>query len=84
MSARILPFPAVARREDVRLVAQHMTSLSPDGGESHLVHYLARMMERLREIGVTDTIIDAEMISFEAAVRAWLWRHERLDRGGTA
>lgn len=71
---KVIPFP-LARRDAVvtQLAAQVMKHEAADA-ERHLGQQLRRQAQMLRGKGVPAAVIECELKSLEAAVRAKLWR----------
>jgi Family of unknown function (DUF6074) len=73
MTAVVLAFPAAKRRDLVISIARRALSFRHAAGEQHVERSLRLQAEALRRKGVTESDIQREMKSLEAAVRAVMW-----------
>jgi hypothetical protein len=69
----LIPFPIARRRSYVCKLAAQIAARSPAAGEVHLLHQLRRQGEVLRRKNVPENLIEQELRSVAAAVRAELW-----------
>jgi hypothetical protein len=72
--ANVVPFPLACRRAFVDRHARLIATMSPDAGERYLDRQLRIQFENLQRRGIDPHIIDREVIAFDAAIRAALWR----------
>lgn len=73
--AKVMLLPGRYRNADyVRRHVDHVLSLDAAPGEAHVLQNLECIRSNLREIGVSDPEIDAEVRSIESAVRREVWR----------
>lgn len=83
MSAAVLPFPVTRRRCDIQGIAANMLGMRHSRAEAYLRSFCKRLAADLRGKQVAADLIDAEIASFEASVRAALWR-SIYQHGGAA
>lgn len=74
MSAVILAFPAARRIGAIRKTAGYMASVNERQAEAHLEVQVRRLAESLFMKGLDPETVDSECRSYQAAVRAQLWR----------
>lgn len=83
MAAVIVPFPSTCRRRQIRKTAAYMTVATPAVAESHCREQLRKLRQRLERLGVAPDLVEQEVSSYEAALRAEVWR-QVLTPGGAA
>jgi hypothetical protein len=81
--AVIVPFPLSRRRQLVARCAARMIELDAAAAEKHLQRQVERQREAMHRRSIDQRQIGAQERSFEAAVRAELWR-AMLAPGGAA
>jgi hypothetical protein len=74
MTVVIVPFPLASRRAFVERHARLIAAMNADAGERHLVRQLRFQMENLQRRGIAGEVIEREVASLDAAIRAALWR----------
>jgi hypothetical protein len=84
MSAIVVPFRFARRVSQIRKTAAYMAGLPAKHAEGHLRDQLRRLEEGLRKKGVADPLVRSEVASYEAAIRANLWRMILTGEGGAA
>jgi Family of unknown function (DUF6074) len=70
MSASIIPFPLVRRRDFVCRHAEIISGLSHESAERHLSHQLKVQRDALTRKGVAEDRIEREIASLERAIVA--------------
>lgn len=70
--AQLIPFPVARRRSFVCKLAEQVAARSRAAGEVHLLQQLRRQGEVLRRKSVPESLIERELLSVAAAVRAEL------------
>jgi Family of unknown function (DUF6074) len=65
----------------IRTHVGYVVDMGAERGEQHIVRNLACIRRNLEEMGVDRDVIDREVRSIEAAVRAELWRQILLPAG---
>jgi hypothetical protein len=83
MSAVVLPFPLARRLDLIHRQADYALCLKPEKAEQHIARQLQCQAEALRRRGVSGDVIDRELKSMEAAIRAAMW-HVVFDTPGGA
>jgi hypothetical protein len=74
MSASLIAFPIVRRRELIERVAEQMLARPAGLAEKHLASQIRRQASAMRRRQITEDAITGQMRAFESAVRAVLWR----------
>lgn len=74
MSAIVVPFRFARRLPQIRKTAAYMMTVPANHAEGHLREQLRRLEDGLRKKGVAEALIQAEVGSYEGAIRAHLWR----------
>ena len=82
-SAEVVPFPVARRKGRIAKTAAYMAGLSQNHAEAHLREQIRRLRSNLERNGIAAPVIAGEAASYEAAVRAALWR-AILSPGGAA
>ena len=72
--ATILPFPLGRRRQLVTRCAARMLELSEFAAGEHLARQVTVQREAMKRRGISAALIERQAKSFEASVRAELWR----------
>jgi hypothetical protein len=75
VSADLIAFPIVRRRELIAKLAAQMLARPPDVAEKHLQVQVRRQGHALRRKQLPEDQVLRQMRAFEAAVRAALWRN---------
>lgn len=83
MSAKVIPFPLIRRTHDVELLAGNMAAMPHGRAEQYLRARMRRAAAILSANGVDDVCVQAEVQSFETAIRVALWRRS-ISQGGAA
>jgi hypothetical protein len=73
-SAQMIAFPARRRIGEIRRLAEQMSRLSCERGETHLQLQLRIKAEALRRRGFSNAQVGAQIGSLKTAVRAEFWR----------
>lgn len=82
MSARVLPFPLGRRLSFIERQAEIAAAMRPDAAERYLRRQLQTQSETMHRKGISEVLIQAELVSMERAVRAALTA-SREQSGGT-
>jgi hypothetical protein len=72
--ATIVPFPLAHRRAFVERHARLIAAMKADAGERHLHRQLRIQFENLERKDIDRGVIEREVISLDAAIRAALWQ----------
>ena len=83
VTADVVPFPLVRRRDLVCRLVRRCVELSPDAAESHLRRQIDVHAAAMARKGIAAGRVTSEGRALEAAVRAAVWR-EVLTLGGAA
>lgn len=81
MTAELLPFPIVRRRELVDRIAAQMLARPADVAEKHLRAQIRCQAAAMRRRQIAEPLIAEQTRGFEAAVRAALWRQVLMPDG---
>lgn len=82
MTAELIPFPIIRRRELVKRQAFYMACRSATEAEKYLRRQLDVQRNHLGRKGVASDRIEAEVLAYEGAIRAALWRLVMQGQGG--
>jgi hypothetical protein len=74
VSAVLIAFPIIQRRELIERIAEQMLARPADLAEKHLATQIRRQASAMRRRQLGEAEIAAQMRAFESAVRAALWR----------
>ena len=78
MTAEVLPFPLARRAEMIQRQADYALSLKPAKGEQHIARQMQIQADIMRRRGIPAKIIERELASMDAAIRAAMW-HAVMD-----
>ncbi|NUU39629.1 DUF6074 family protein [Tardiphaga robiniae] len=81
MTAEVLPFPLARRADLIQRQAEYALCLKPEKAERHIARQLQCQADALARRGVPDHIVQRELKSMEAAIRAAMW-HVVFDAPG--
>lgn len=83
MTARVIPFPTVARPRELARIIKSVAAAPPEKAQACLVNHMTGIVKRLDRAQVRDTDIQRDLVALEAAV----WSRipaTRAPRGGIA
>ena len=72
--ATVIPFPLARRRAFVSRTAWRVANAVPRTGAKLLAHALQQQADTMARRGIAPELIEIEVASLEAAVRAECWR----------
>lgn len=82
--AKVIVLPGKFRGpEYIQTHVSYVVRMSAEKGEQHIVRNLSAIEDKLRELGIDEPTIAAELRSIEGAVRAEMWRQVLLPEDGT-
>jgi Family of unknown function (DUF6074) len=82
LDCEVVPFPAARRVGSIRRMAHMLASYSAEGAERAITAPLQQQYAAMVRKGIAPEVAKREVRSFEAAVRAQLWRFVILRDGG--
>lgn len=74
MGAAVLPFPLSRRLDLIQRQAEYALALKPEKGEAHIQRQIQCQADALRRRGIPEEIVQRELSSMRAAIRAEMWR----------
>jgi hypothetical protein len=78
MSATVVPFPLTRRRDMIHRQAEYALCLKPEKAEQHIQRQLQTQAAAMHRRGIAEDLINRELASMEAAIRADMW-HLSID-----